>query len=144
MKLYVCWGKFPVPWPRRGASWKPAAHPCKRAYDALKEAGYSPQVVRVYSFGQLPDITRGRKEVKRLTGESFVPVLVVGDGQVVKGSDSVVDWARANPAGATANSLVHASGSSRGPITIIHLCHRGMRAPVDESWAEVAPHSRPR
>jgi hypothetical protein len=38
MKLYVCWGTFPVPWPRRSASWRPDAHPCKVAYDALRVA----------------------------------------------------------------------------------------------------------
>ena len=94
MKLYVCWGTFPVPWPRRGATWRPGGHPCKRAHDALKEAGHSPEVVRVYGFGQLPDVTPGRREVKRLTGESWVPVLVTGDGEVVKGSESIVAWAR--------------------------------------------------
>ena len=99
MKLYVCWGTFPVPWPRRGASWRPAAHPCKRAYDAVEEAGYSPEVVKVYGLGSLPDVTRGRREVKRLTGESFVPVLVLDDGEVIKDSNSIVKWAQDNPAG---------------------------------------------
>jgi hypothetical protein len=98
MRLYVCWGTFPVPWPRRGASWGPGGHPCKRAHDALKEAGHSPEVVRVYGLGQLPDVTRGRREVKRLTGESWVPVLVLDDGEVVTESDTIVEWARANPA----------------------------------------------
>lgn len=98
MKLYVCWGTFPVPWPRRGASWRPGGHPCKRAHDALREAGHSPEVVKVYGFGQLPDVTPGRREVRRLTGESWVPVLVLVDGEVVKGSDTIVAWARDNPA----------------------------------------------
>ena len=98
MKLYVCWGTFPVPWPRRGASWRPGAHPCKRAHDALNSAGHSPDVVRVYGLASLPDITRGRREVRRLTGESFVPVLVLDDGAVVQDSQRIVEWARANPA----------------------------------------------
>jgi hypothetical protein len=98
MKLYVCWGTFPVPWPRRGASWRPGAHPCKVAYDALKEAGYSPDVVKSYGFGRLPDVTRGRKEVKRLTGESWVPALVLDNGQVITESRNIVAWARNNPA----------------------------------------------
>jgi glutaredoxin len=96
VKLYVCWGTFPVPWPRRGASWRPGAHPCKAAYDALTEAGHSPEVVKVYGFGQLPDVTRGRKEVKRLTGESWVPVLVLNDGEVVTDSKNIAAWARDN------------------------------------------------
>ena len=94
MKLYVCWGTFPVPWPRRGGSWRPAAHPCKRAFDALVAAGHAPDVVRTYGLARLPDITRGRREVKRLTGESFVPVLVDDDGQIIAGSDRIVAWAR--------------------------------------------------
>jgi hypothetical protein len=98
MKLYVCWGTFPVPWPRRGASWRPGAHPCKRAFDALTDAGHTPDVAKVYGLAELPDITPGRKEVKRLTGESYVPVLVLDDGTVITDSKRIVDWARANPA----------------------------------------------
>lgn len=104
MKLYVCWGTFPVPWPRGGGrSWRPGSHPCKRAHDALKEAGHSPEVVRCYGLGQLPDMTRGRKEVRRLTGESWVPVLVLDDGEIVKESDGIVAWARSNPAATSAS-----------------------------------------
>src|SRR4051794_39134275 len=97
MKLYVCCGTFPVPWPRKDASWRPAFHPCKRAHDALKEAGYSPEVVRAYGLGSLPDFTAARREVKRLTGESFVPVLVLDDGDVIAGSTNVVTWAKGHP-----------------------------------------------
>jgi len=64
----------------------------------MKEAGYSPQVVKCYGLGQLPDLTTGRKEVKQLTGESWVPVLVLEDGKVIKGSDNIVAWARNNVA----------------------------------------------
>lgn len=99
VKLYVCWGTFPVPWPRRSASWRPGAHPCKKAFDALSAAGHSPGVVKTYGFASLPDLTRGRKEVKRLTGESFVPVLILDDAQVITDSQNIVAWARANPAG---------------------------------------------
>ena len=99
MRLYVCWGTFPVPWPRRNAPWRPAAHPCKRAYDALRAAGHDPGLVKAYSFGFLPDVTRGRRLVKRLTGQSYVPVLVLDGGEVVAGSDAIVAWAGANPAG---------------------------------------------
>ena len=87
-----------MPWPRRSASWRPGAHPCKRAHDALKAAGHSPEVVKGYGLAALPDITRARKEVKRLTGESFVPVLVLDDGQVIADSTNIVAWARDNPA----------------------------------------------
>ena len=68
----------------------------------MKAAGHSPKVVRVYGFAGLPDVTRGRREVKRLTGESFVPVLVLDDGTVIKESGEIVAWAAANPPGAVA------------------------------------------
>ena len=96
MKLFVCWGKFPVPWPRKGAPWGPASHPCKVAFDALIEAGHAPEVVRTYSFGFLPDLTPRRREVKRLTGQSYVPVLALADGAVVVGSGEIAAWATAN------------------------------------------------
>ncbi len=99
MKLYVCWGTFPVPWPRSGNPWRPSGHPCKIAHDALKQAGHSPEVVKCYGLGQLPDVTSGRKEVKRLTGESWVPVLVLDDGEVISDSKNIAAWARDNPAG---------------------------------------------
>ncbi|MEX2196805.1 MAG: glutathione S-transferase N-terminal domain-containing protein [Thermoleophilaceae bacterium] len=46
----------------------------------------------------MPDVTRGRKDVNRLTGESYVPVLVLDDGEVIADSKSIVAWARDNPA----------------------------------------------
>lgn len=93
MKLYVCWGTFPTP--------RPGGHPCKNAYDALREAGHQPEVIKSYGLAPLPDLTKGRKEVKRLTGQSWVPVLVTDDGQVVQDSKNIVSWAKAHPAGGT-------------------------------------------
>ena len=106
----MCWGTFPVPWPRKGASWRPGAHPCKRAFDALKDAGHEPEVVRAYGLASLPDFTPARREVKRLTGESFVPVLVLGDGEVVAGSDTIVRWALDHPASVGAAGTDRVSG----------------------------------
>ena len=98
MRLYVCWGAFSVPWPRRGAPWRPGGHPCKRAVDALKDAGYEPEVIRAYGFAGLPDFTKARRQVKEMTGESYVPVLVLDDGTVIKDSKNIISWAEANPA----------------------------------------------
>jgi hypothetical protein len=91
MKLYVCWGTFPTP--------RPGGHPCKTAYDALREAGHRPEVVKTYGFAPLPDLTAGRREVKRLTGQSWVPVLVTDDGEAIQESQAIVAWAKAHPAG---------------------------------------------
>ncbi|HEX8066752.1 MAG TPA: glutathione S-transferase N-terminal domain-containing protein [Thermoleophilaceae bacterium] len=99
MKLYVCYGTF-TKTPR------PGGHPCGNAYRALREAGHDPEVIRSYGLAILPDglfnRTKGREEVKRLTGDSMVPVLVTDDGEVIKDSKRIVEWAKGHPAGAAA------------------------------------------
>jgi hypothetical protein len=95
MKLYVCYGLFGSP--------RPGGHPCKNAHDALVAAGHRPEVVKSYGLGLLPDAlnqTKGRKRAKELTGKNWVPVLELADGTGVGGSENIVAWAKANPAGA--------------------------------------------
>ena len=94
MKLYVCWGTFPVPL-------RPGNHPCRNAYKALRDAGWEPEVIKSYGLAPLPGVfnkTRGRREVQELTGSRWVPALVLDDGTVIDGSKEIVGWARANPA----------------------------------------------
>jgi hypothetical protein len=89
LTLYVCWGLFRTP--RSG-------HPCRNAYDALITAGHTPRVVRCYGWGLLPpwlNRSRGRRNVRRLTGQDWVPVLVSSDGTVVGGSEAIIAWATA-------------------------------------------------
>ena len=95
MKLYICWGTFRKA-PRAGGN-----HPCGLAYHALKDAGHDPEVIRSYGADFLPSFmnpSRGRKEVKELTGRLTVPVLVTDDGEVITESRVIADWARAHPA----------------------------------------------
>ena len=42
--------------------------------------------------------TRGRREVQELTGNRWVPTLVLDDGTVIDDSKAIVGWARENPA----------------------------------------------
>jgi hypothetical protein len=94
MKLYVCWGTFPVPV-------RPGGHPCANAYHALRDAGHDPQLVKTYGLALLPGAlnqTKGRREVQELTGNRWVPTLVLDDGAVIDGSQEIVAWAKANPA----------------------------------------------
>jgi hypothetical protein len=95
MKLYICWGTFPAPW-------RPGGHPCRNAYEALRDAGHDPEVVKSYGFTLLPDglanRTDGREHAKRLTGKSTVPVLELDDGTAIWDSKRIVEWARENPA----------------------------------------------
>jgi hypothetical protein len=89
LTLYVCWGLFRTPRP---------GHPCRNAYDGLIVAGHSPAVVRCYGWGLLPswlNRSHGRREVRRLTGTSWVPVLLTPDRSVVAGSQAIIAWATA-------------------------------------------------
>lgn len=91
MKLYVCWGTFefgPLPVP----------HPCGRAYHALVDAGWEPEVQRVYGEGMLPAfLNPTRKVVRDLSGQQKVPVLRLDDGEIITGSGEIVAWAREHP-----------------------------------------------
>lgn len=95
MKLYVCYGTWK-------AAPRPGGHPCGTAYHALKDAGYEPEVELAYGLGVLPgfmnELSPGRREVKRLTGNHWVPALVLDDGEVIQGSRQIADWAREHPA----------------------------------------------
>jgi hypothetical protein len=94
VKLYVCYGTF-TKTPR------PGGHPCGNANEALRDAGYRPEVIKSYGLGMLPSIfnrTRGRREVKELTGSDMVPVLVTDDGEVIQDSENIVEWAKTHPA----------------------------------------------
>jgi hypothetical protein len=99
MKLYVCYGTFQTP--------RPGGHPCANAHSALRDAGWEPEVVKSYGWGALPDMfnrTRGRRAVKEMTGNSWLPALVADDGEVVQGSKEIVAWAKAHPRVAPAGS----------------------------------------
>lgn len=88
MTLYICWGLF--------QTFGSHGHPCRNAYDALRAAGHDPEVVRSYGWGLLPswmNRSRGRRRVRELTGGDWVPLLVLDDGGVVRGSQTIIEWA---------------------------------------------------
>lgn len=98
MKIYVCWSTR--------AKYVNHDHPCGIAYHAVTDAGYDPEVVKAKGWKLLPDMpfnqTKGREEVKELTGQVDVPILVLDDGSVIEGWRQIVDWAEKNPASAAA------------------------------------------
>jgi hypothetical protein len=94
MKLYVCKGTFREPFHK---------HPCRVAHQALRRAGYEPEVIKVGGLGVGPRFfrwtTAGRREVEALSGQSVVPVLLTDGGDVVVESPQIVAWAEAHPRG---------------------------------------------
>ena len=96
MKLYVCYGFLK----NVRTTGRPGGHPCGNAHVALKEAGYEPEVIAVHGLGLAPfNGTKGRREVKEMTGSTWVPVLVTDDGEVINESKKIVAWAEQHPAG---------------------------------------------
>ena len=97
MKLYVCYDFF------KGVrtTGRPGGHPCGNAYHALRDAGHEPEIVAVHGVGlPLLDKTKGRAEVEAMTGQRMVPVLVTDDGETIRESKVIAEWAQAHPASA--------------------------------------------
>lgn len=91
MKLFVCYGDWTQPILGH-------KHPCGEAHQALLDAGYDPEVVKVYGFGPLPMwLQPRRRQVVDLTGSPWVPALELDDGTGIGDSKAIIAWARANP-----------------------------------------------
>jgi glutathione S-transferase len=75
----------------------PPVHPCRRAHEALREAGheYRTEVAdRNHPFGLF---TKGKRpELERVSGQEKLPVLQLPDGTTVNGSREIIRWAREN------------------------------------------------
>lgn len=93
MVLYTCGQK------KRGPA---AMHPCAKAAKALDAAGYRYELRTVGSYRLMPwtwgHREEDRAEVRRLSGQNLVPILVLDDGEVVSGSSTIAHWAKEHPA----------------------------------------------
>jgi glutathione S-transferase len=96
MKLYTCGQKG-----KGGNLPFPLTHACGKAINALDEAGHSYEVEVVPGYKLMPWTRSGdaRAEIRKLTGQDDVPVLLLDDGKAIAGSGKIADWAKANSAG---------------------------------------------
>jgi glutathione S-transferase len=83
---------------RGGPSFLP--HACRRAHEALDDAGVAYESVifgkgRPFAIGT----TGKRPDLKRISGQEKLPVLALTDGTTVNGGDAIAAWA-ADHAGA--------------------------------------------
>ena len=94
MRLFTCPAK------KAGGSLPgPLAHPCGRAAKALDDAGYTYDLEVAGGFKALGFTRRGKRdEVRELSGQEDVPILVLDAGEVVTGNQAIVEWARSHPA----------------------------------------------
>jgi glutaredoxin len=78
------------------------AHACARAAKALDQAGYEYEIRDLPGYRYLPwtwrERRRGREEIRTMTGQINLPVLVLDEGRSIVGSGNIVEWARAHPA----------------------------------------------
>ena len=78
----------------------PLFHPCARANKALNKAGIDHDKI-VYGQGQ--PFGRGtegtRPDLKEVSGQEKLPVLVLPGGETVNGTKPIKDWAKANAVG---------------------------------------------
>jgi len=77
---------------RGGPSFLP--HACRRAHEALDNAGIAYETV-IFGKGRPLAIgtTGKRPDLKRISGQEKLPVLALTDGTTVNGSDAIVAWA---------------------------------------------------
>jgi hypothetical protein len=93
MDLYTC------PARTHGANAPLVKHPCGVAAQALDDAGHSYTVKVVGGFKSVPFSRRGKRdEIRELTGQEDVPLLVLDDGTTVQGSRAITSWAVAHSA----------------------------------------------
>ncbi len=79
----------------------PKIHPCRRAHEALSAAGHQYETVVFGPNRPLGLFTKGKRpELKQLSGQEKLPVLLLADGTAVSGSGRIVAWAKQNAPGA--------------------------------------------
>ncbi|HEV2010945.1 MAG TPA: glutathione S-transferase N-terminal domain-containing protein [Candidatus Limnocylindria bacterium] len=81
----------------------PRPHACRRAHEALRDAGHDYEKVvfaRGIPFGLF---TKGRRpELKEMSGQEKLPVLRFADGTTIAGGSKIVSWAKQNAPAAAA------------------------------------------
>jgi hypothetical protein len=75
----------------------PKPHACKRAQHALRATGHDFEKV-VYARGRPFGLfTKGRRpELKAMSGQEQLPVLMLTDGTTISTSKNIIAWANAN------------------------------------------------
>ena len=71
----------------------PKMHPCRRAQEALREAGIEYEKVIAGHGNPVPFLRKGsREELRAQTGDTKLPALKLPDGTVLKHSRAILSW----------------------------------------------------
>jgi len=78
----------------------PPPHACKRAARALRQSGHEFEKI-IFDRGHLFGLfTTGRRpQLKQISGQEKLPVLVLADGTVISGSGKIIEWASSTAPG---------------------------------------------
>ena len=72
-------------------------HPCRKAHEALDEAGHSYETEVFDKNRPMGLFTKGKRpQLKEMTGQEKLPALQLPGGEFVTGSGDIVDWAKSN------------------------------------------------
>jgi predicted enzyme related to lactoylglutathione lyase len=101
----------------------PKPHACRRAHEALREAGHDYETVIFGKGHRLGLFTTGRRpRLKEISGQEKLPVLQWPDGTTIAGSGNIVAWAKANPPGAEPAAGSDAdSGRELAPVALVEF-----------------------
>jgi predicted enzyme related to lactoylglutathione lyase len=95
----------------------PKPHACRRAHEALREAGHGYETVIFGKGHRFGLFTTGRRpRLKEISGQEKLPVLQWADGTTIAGSRNIVAWAKGHsPEG------VSAPGRETGAVALVEF-----------------------
>ena len=71
----------------------PRMHPCRRAQEAMRNAGIEYEKVIAGHGSPIPFLRKGsREELREATGATKLPTLKLADGTVITGSRAILSW----------------------------------------------------
>jgi len=75
----------------------PKMHPCRKAHEALDEAGHVYETEVFDKNRPLGLFTKGKRpELKKISGQEKLPVLQLPGGETIAGGNKIVAWAQEN------------------------------------------------
>lgn len=81
----------------------PKFHPCRKAHDALQKAGHVYETEVFDKNRPMGLFTKGKRpELKKISGQEKLPVLILQGGETIAGGGNIVAWAEDNAPAAPA------------------------------------------
>ena len=122
------------------------AHPCAKAGNALKPAGYEYEFKTVGGYRLMPWTWASRKEdraeIRKLSGTDEVPILVLDDGEVVSGSGTIAKWRRSIPPARPSDAYLKRPRQTPAISELIDRADQSVRVSTAPARPNLAPIAR--